>query len=972
MNEKAVLLFSILLLFSVQVTSYDASGGSTSDEEPGNTDQFAYDLDAAFTFSGGVPDSTGPSAYYGATAVVNSNQSGTEEFPDEQDSGDSIKKYYIANEGDNRWGQGSVESTIIQVDDSIVRTNRNGIPYLVAPPHPEAGDSEHECGDAVFDSNNGIFSCPEDYGLPADKRYDAGPGSELSDTSLSDNFGSHTVTTNGEGRTEPVNYKMDLVAEEPWGEANLPGEPDHYVPDVTDVESDDTVSFPTDQSFNYPYDDGSYDLSWENVPDYYQGSDNSIRMVYPVTDGWRDWTTITNYYLEDTDTHDEWTGPSDTRYTCDGSGENATCGTTNPGDTICTSKFQNTYTDEVDTIQEIVYSGDGYDLERSIDTTRYETTKTGQYGYDTVTTTQTFYMDGIAMKPDDPDDLQYTDCSSTTTANEKDCDEEPGANGGTWCDFTSVSGPTEETNYHAEHHTADIKVEVQELRLVDTKIFDTDRAASSSSDIDGISDSREALFGGDNINGVNSPTDEITHLSEGNRGYYSHEIFHPTEDLINDKSISLSTFEIEPEDNNNGNDDSAEEFESVRDNFEVYDADGPYGESDGFIAIRHDVENEGQYNEQKSSSRQIVGTSNLFLQQESKGTESETNIDFANYVSTSDSPVPACPENHLRCVASVDVSLKNLQNWGSTDPSSGIQFETIGPYDTNQSMSACKMYQKIDGTTDYSLGDISNQQCSWESGSYVDDDDGNNNDDDDDGGGGQTCDTPGERWHMMEGPAVNEDTFNPAEEQAVSDDYESCVAHSQCVYKGSTVDEGYVANIADDNEVGYESGSDSPDWEVCLNIHHTGSYPDVDNGYHPEGAHEFGGQWYDLDDDRVDYYLRPSNDNGGNGGEDDYDGAGHRLISQATEEEQENPNHISYYYRRNPNPEHPEWNPRGYTGSGANKNYYYGFNIEDDCDQDLNGCDDSGVQTNFFYSFIWENQGMSVEDYDHVRSPPVS
>lgn len=958
MQRKLLLLATFFLLITGSVFAYEYTGSSTEgDSGPSSTDKYSYDLDAAFTFSGGVPDATGPSAYFGSKAVQYVDGS-ISEYPDERDSSDSIIKYYIENEGSTDWGQGDIKSTTIQVDDSIVRDARNSIPYLVAPPHPEAGDSTHECGDAVFDSFNTPFSCPEDFGLPADERYDAGPGEVLSDTSMTENFGSHTVNTNGEGRTDEVTYRMDLVAQEPWAEPNT--ETGTHVPDETNVESDKTVQFDTDTSTSYP--GGSYDVNWQNVPDFYQENDNSIWIVYPVTDGYTEIGTVTNYYLEDTDSHEEWTGSSDTRYECDGSGENATCGTTNPGDTICVDTNEVTggkYADDVDTLQEVQGQHDGYDTERTADTTRYETDKSGKYGYSVDTSTYTWYAYPTVMKPDDPDDLTWTDCDETATANEKDCQADPDASGGTSCSFTSESGPTKETNYHAEHHTADITYEYQDVKLVEKKIFDTDNGANSATVVDGISDSREALFGGDNIEGVSSPTDEIVYLREGGRAYYSHEIIHPTEQLINDKTISLSTFNIEPGPSTS----DGEEFVSYRDQFDAYDADGPYGESDGYIAIEHDILNEGTSNEQKSSSRQIVGNSNLFLERESLGSSS---VSYTDFVSNSDINVPACPGDQIKCVAMVDVSLMNLDSWGSTDPNSGIQFEiTDPPVPTSQSMSVCKMHQRLSGSGSFSLDSSSNQQCSFEEGDITDDDCTDSND----------CppppsscgSQPGQRWHTMEGPEVKESTFVNSDNHAVEDDYEDCVQHSQCVLHGDNVSEGTVANVASDSQSGYESGGDSPDWEVCLNIHNSGPYPSVTNGYHENGAHEFGGQWYDLDDDRVDYYLRPGNE----GGESNQDGIGHSLIADATEEQRNNPEHIAYYYRKNPNPYHSDWNPRGFTVSGGDKNYYYGLTIEEDCDQDLQGCDDSGISEEFSYTFLWKNHGTTVEDYANVRGPPL-
>jgi hypothetical protein len=285
-------------------------------------------------------------------------------------------------------------------------------------------------------------------------------------------------------------------------------------------------------------------------------------------------------------------------------------------------------------------------------------------------------------------------------------------------------------------------------------------------------------------------------------------------------------------------------------------------------------------------------------------------------------------------------------------------------YASDRSLSVCKMYENLAGSDSYDANDFRSTSCQFTE-DPKDDDEGDICDQEP-----EECDDEvGTRWHVMEGPEVNEERFDTATQDEVLDDYQTRITHSDCVLNGENVSEGTVANVASDSFSGYESGGDSPDWEVCLNINITTSdTPDVEDGFHTTdyAAHQFGGQWYDLDDDRVDYYLRPGNNDGRNGGENDYDGQGHLLISDATEDQREDPGYIAYYYRQNPNPYHPQWNPRGFIDTSSGNEYYYGTAIEDDCDQDLQGCDDSDVQTNFFYSFLWQNQGQTVDDL--VRS----
>ncbi len=977
MRKKLSIIVSLLLLTSVPVLAYEYGGSTDVPEQPANTDQFSYDLGAGYTFSGGVPDESGRAAFFGSR-TIQVNESGTYEYPDLEDSEDSILERYITNEGSNQWGKGTIESTVIQVDDAIVRSNRDGIPYLVDPPHPEANQPENRCGDAITSGMNDERTCPEDHGLPSDDNDDS-TTADVANTvtnTFNDVVGEYGVNEigsvsnvgdSGDDTNDYISYDPDLVGDIAfWAEEH-------------DDDEDPDITGPNQGSDTVVYED----QDWEETPDYFlKDGGTEIWMIYVEKDGTKhiadqstkDYTygySYTDYKYEGTVSDDSCSAPGG--WSCDMKDINKPCWSTN--DNKITHHTLTTDTEK--------YTAEGPE--------RFETSEGSDhgstYGVDEHTPSDfsfdvdVKYNDGSTTEKKDAHDCtdenknvkEYTGCTNTSwsTPDSPQCDVSYGM--ADWYKDDSSSedynGPLPgKWNDGTENH--EWTYEYQDLDFRTEKIWDINPAENPSGN---PLPSHYAMFRdtdfktneGSAYNVDQSSRDKINvHSHSDGRAYWSFDVDPGSEGFSNDHAVSLSRFKMDVER-------GSQDFYITRDYHESYDPDGPYGESDGYIAIEHDVINEGQYNEQKSSSRQIVGTTSLFMQRESGLSDSASNIQFTDFVDTGDINVPACPWEETKCVAAVDISMKDLKNWGSINPTDGIRLDVSETYAANESMSVCKMYQQISGSGDLNLGSSDNQQCDFEEGDYTSCT-GCGSEDPPEPPPPPPCGSPGERWHTMEGPEVNEDAFTSTNEQEVVDDYEECVQHSQCVYKGSPVDEGYVANVASDTQSGYEVGGGSNDWEVCLNIHHTDKYPDADNGYHSKGAHEFGGQWYDLDDDRVDYYLRPSNDNGGNGGEDDYDGAGHRLISQATESEQENPNHISYYYRRNPNPEHPDWNPRGYTGSGSNKNYYYGFNIEDDCDSDLSGCDDSGVQTNFFYSFIWENQGMRVEDYDHVRSPPVS
>lgn len=966
-----VILFALLL--STATFGYEYEGTSQKETTVGSTDLFKYDLDAAFTFSGGTPDATGPSVYFGSKAVQSEDGTITE-YPDEVDSDDSIRKFYIPNEGSNNWGQGNIDSTIVQITDAITRSARDGIPYLVPPPQPQASQDENRCGDAIMDAGNDEISCPEDYGLPsdaADSSTDADSRYTITRT-FNDEVGQYDV--NDIGSVSGVGDGGDDTDDFISYDAGLTGSSAFVAEEHNQDETEDiTGKFKGSGTVTYE------DENWQETPDFYlKDGGTEIWMKYVKLSG----STAISDSQNPVQTYDLTTGTfDDYADSASGSYSDTSCSASSgwecdgtDHDVDCKSVSQNTVDSHYLKQETITLNADA--------PTRYMTSEGSNNDIN----------EDTSNAPSFTVDVTYNHDYGTTEVDADNCASgEDGTITTYTCDNTSYGGScstsgsedyyNEDTGnpdgegtgvYYDGVDQKEWEYRYQTLTYDDAKIFDVNPAENPSGH---PLDSDFALFrgtsfktnsGASTINDYdNVDRDRLSILTQGETAYYSWDITKGSEDFSNDPAVSLSTFSMDVT--------GGVDFHSVRDTFETYDADGPYGESDGFIAIEHDIQNEGTSYEQKSSSRSITGTTSLFLQEESQKSNSESSIQYMDFVSTSNVPIPSCPGDQVKCVAMVDVSLKDVNNWGSNNPSTGFQFDITGtPPPTSQSMSVCKMYQRISNEESFSLDSSSNQQCEFEEGDYTNS--GGGGDDDPDP---STCGSmPGYRWHYMEGPEVKEDTFTSTSEQSVSDDYEACVAHSECVYKGTNVTEGTVANVASDNYAGYENGGDSNDWEVCLNIHDVpGEYPDVSNGYHDKGAHEFGGQWYDLDDDRVDYYLRPSNDDGTNGGEDDYDGQGHRLISDASSSQREDPQDVSYYYRKNPNPFHPEWNPLGYTTSGSDKEYYYGFNVEADCDQDLSGCGDSNVNDDinngYFFSFLWENQGQTVSDYDLVRSPPA-
>lgn len=159
-----------------------------------------------------------------------------------------------------------------------------------------------------------------------------------------------------------------------------------------------------------------------------------------------------------------------------------------------------------------------------------------------------------------------------------------------------------------------------------------------------------------------------------------------------------------------------------------------------------------------------------------------------------------------------------------------------------------------------------------------------------------------------------------------------------CVSKGNAYSEGTVLQISRSSVSGYEKQSDSTDWEVCLNINGNGDSKRWDNNENRGSGQDYGGEWYDLDNEVVNSYLR---------------GSGNSLITGG---DSSDINDVAYYWQTNENPYHASYNPEG--GNS-------GLPLEDDCGPELGGCDDQASTFNgknpVFYSFLV--QDMRDEDY---------
>lgn len=180
---------------------------------------------------------------------------------------------------------------------------------------------------------------------------------------------------------------------------------------------------------------------------------------------------------------------------------------------------------------------------------------------------------------------------------------------------------------------------------------------------------------------------------------------------------------------------------------------------------------------------------------------------------------------------------------------------------------------------------------------------------------------------------------------------------NSCVIQGREVAEGTVANVASVGNTGntvidqsFEEGQDSPDWEVCLNIDQSNSNTPYNHRYNDASNTAFGGQWYDLDDEVVNDYLR-SNEG---------------SLGLSTDQRVGSPRYIDYYYGENPSPYDSTYNPEG----GRT-----GTSLVADCGPLLEGCGENqgsvrgAVNNNegTYFGFLEEN---AWDDDAHPHGGP--
>lgn len=380
------------------------------------------------------------------------------------------------------------------------------------------------------------------------------------------------------------------------------------------------------------------------------------------------------------------------------------------------------------------------------------------------------------------------------------------------------------------------------------------------------------------------------------------------------------------------------------------DADGPKGLGDGFVVLE-DGEVVGKMSPDGSHR---VGERVWFrgeTLQDGKTTE------YLDYTAKIEDGV-SCPEPKDVCVAYVDFQTEEGEqdrgspswggdeDWGSNslDDAVNLQAEV---FSLAKSYSACKLANYMEETDD-DADDSEVIDCDYERGDSAETADVSPLP--------EACgDESNEHLILMEGYEVKYSNVkqNLKHAQKCVDWEEDSggmgedISNSTCVYNGTAYSEGTVLDINMPGLI-YERDSTnrkSPDREVCLDPEQLtenelsrgisdddGEYQRWDNRENSINSEDYGGEWYDLDNEMMNDYLNDE---------------GEHLIDKGNPND---PHDIAYFYGENPNPYHSRYNPAG----GKE-----GVALEDDCGPRIN-CDDTGrkaagganADSGLFYSFF--------------------
>ncbi|MFB6214126.1 MAG: hypothetical protein ABEJ07_06215 [Candidatus Nanohaloarchaea archaeon] len=383
------------------------------------------------------------------------------------------------------------------------------------------------------------------------------------------------------------------------------------------------------------------------------------------------------------------------------------------------------------------------------------------------------------------------------------------------------------------------------------------------------------------------------------------------------------------------------------------DADGPQGRGDGFVVVKDGDRIIGTKSPGQSGDSGKVGQMVYTATAEKRKNGGELTNSGRNFLQEMKGPrLLDCPETSFGsssnyCIKYVDFYVSEQSKWGgvSQNPQveDAVRMKITHSITPDESYSACKFINRVYKSPD---SDEELIDCDFEA---------NKN-----GGGDmspltQTCGDQGqEELLLAEGNQLDFPTLSKElyQSQACIDigkdedksgttkpgsDEVRKVTRNGCVLGGVPYAEGTVLNVIDYGN-GVERNTPSPDYEVCLN-------PDIDStdwqpwdneknqGPKSQGS-DNGGEWYDLDNERVQSYVKNNFDSS------DYSGQTRRIET---------------YMVDNKNPQHSEYNPAG--------EIFGALALEDDCgaardfaaiSKDIR-CEDrtsKATTGNLFYSFF--------------------
>lgn len=908
-----------------------------------------YDLDASWIFGQyrSTPTADDSSVFYGAEVIQNG--SSVTVSPDTVLGSNQINETYV--EGSSNWAAGELRGQSISVSESrhegsmpasTTTSVEDGSAELIDAPHNDTTTSDGtQCGDAIKGSDENNFDCPEDYGLPDD----AGTTKSTSSETISDRFNDNV------NEWDANNANGVSI-----GDSNNNANNDEYLNSKNNNDdTDDTIQYQfsnsgsglvapeaegqktDDISGSEPYTDDLQsgtqanpgetddqvvqDQQWTDVPDYYlkdddgDGVPDELWMVYPEKVGETEMGSVTDYDLTGDKNVETWeiTGSAGT---CSG----ANC---SEGGDVCSSVDQGTDTKyTLDSTNTKTVSNSNNEQYYADSSGSYQHSKESS-NLDTVSVEVTRHP-GYSTETVDDDG-----CGGYTTTGS--CSSSIGCSSGS----TDVASEVSDQDIATGQTSNTITYRYEDLKLKSEKVFDLNPAENPSY---APMFPTDALFEQDTFKYGDEPysRSNIKYNAFNGDAYYAYAVDTDNNMMGNDEAISSSSYHMQVD---------GDDFESVRDYFRTWDVDGPQGQSDGYMAIlqRRGYLGNGQV--------EIQGVSNRFMNTETNNTERMDIVQPADALGHVSINTNGCGEPFTHCVGAIDVRPRNINKWDNpTQPSyqagsqaypTAVTFES-NIQDTNQSLGVCKMFQELD--PDAAIGS-----------SYESDSDSPTQ------GSDKRCagDTTQEFWVAMEGPEVNEDPIKSHHLEGTADRV------TDCLWYGQDVPEGTVRTVGTSAYSDYEEGGYSPDKEVCLAIDSSGesftqdgityeeTLPADDPGddvtydnydYDDDGTvEEVGGEWYDLDNERVNEYLRSS-------------GNGHDLIDSGQRGDPDNASQVAFYWRQNENPYHPDYNPKG-EGSGEN----IGVTLEDNCGPLLKGCDDQETQTEgktpVFFSFFWQLVG---------------